>query len=290
MFSKMRTTDSTMTYSDKIDQLKDIIKESDGVIIGAGSGLSSAAGLTYTGLRFETKFADFIEKYNLRDMYSAGFYPYDSLEEYWAYWSRHIYWNRYEQPDTSLYGFLLSIVKNKDYFVLTTNVDHSFQIHGFDKERLFYTQGDYGLWQCSVPCHHKTYDNKETVFKMVEQQKDMKIPSDLIPYCPKCGKPMSMNLRCDNTFVQDSGWYEAYNRYEDFIKQHDGQNNLYLELGVGTNTPGIIKYPFWNMVKKNKNAKYCCVNYGEADHPDNIKEQSLCINAEIDTVITDLNE
>lgn len=277
-----------LNYSQQLKNLANHIKECEAIIIGAGSGLSSAAGLTYSGERFNKYFSDFINKYHLTDMYSAGFYPYESLEEYWAYWSRHIYYNRYIDAPKDTYQKLLQLVKDKDYFVLTTNVDHQFQKAGFDKKRLFYSQGDYGLWQCSKPCHQKTYDNKEIVEKMLLQQKDLKIPSSLIPYCPKCGAFMSMNLRCDQTFVQDEGWYQGQFRYNDFINKHRDLKIIYLELGVGQNTPVIIKYPFWNYTNSNKKATYVCINYGESFCPDEIKKQAILINGDIDQVINDL--
>lgn len=277
-----------LNYSQQLKNLANHIKECEAIIIGAGSGLSSAAGLTYSGERFNKYFSDFINKYYLTDMYSAGFYPYESLEEYWAYWSRHIYYNRYIDAPKDTYQKLLQLVKDKDYFVLTTNVDHQFQKAGFDKKRLFYSQGDYGLWQCSKPCHQKTYDNKEIVEKMLLQQKDLKIPSSLIPYCPKCGAFMTMNLRCDQTFVQDEGWYQGQFRYNDFINKHRDLKIIYLELGVGQNTPVIIKYPFWNYTNSNKKATYVCINYGESFCPDEIKKQAILINGDIDQVINDL--
>lgn len=277
-----------LNYSQQLKNLANHIKECEAIIIGAGSGLSSAAGLTYSGERFNKYFSDFINKYHLTDMYSAGFYPYESLEEYWAYWSRHIYYNRYIDAPKDTYQKLLQLVKDKDYFVLTTNVDHQFQKAGFDKKRLFYSQGDYGLWQCSKPCHQKTYDNKEIVEKMLLQQKDLKIPSSLIPYCPKCGAFMTMNLRCDQTFVQDEGWYQGQFRYNDFINKHRDLKIIYLELGVGQNTPVIIKYPFWNYTNSNKKATYVCINYGESFCPDEIKKQAILISGDIDQVINDL--
>ena len=277
-----------LNYSQQLKNLANHIKECEAIIIGAGSGLSSAAGLTYSGERFNKYFSDFINKYHLTDMYSAGFYPYESLEEYWAYWSRHIYYNRYIDAPKDTYQKLLQLVKDKDYFVLTTNVDHQFQKAGFDKKRLFYSQGDYGLWQCSKPCHQKTYDNKEIVEKMLLQQKDLKIPSSLIPYCPKCGAFMTMNLRCDQTFVQDEGWYQGQFRYNDFINKHRDLKKIYLELGVGQNTPVIIKYPFWNYTNSNKKATYVCINYGESFCPDEIKKQAILISGDIDQVINDL--
>lgn len=237
MFSKMSITKSTGTYSDEIKRLKEALNTADAVVIGAGAGLSTAAGLTYSGERFKEHFADFIEKYHIPDMYSGGFYPFGSLEEYWAWWSRHIYWNRYIDAPNLVYKDLLELVKDKDYFVLTTNVDHQFQRAGFDKKRLFYTQGDYGLFQCSEPCCQETYDNEDAVRQMIEQQKDMRIPSELLPVCPHCGKPMTTNLRCDNTFVEDSGWHQAAERYENFIRTRKNLRTLFLELGVGYNTP-----------------------------------------------------
>ena len=288
MFLRSLITTSTESYSEQIDRLKNEIENADAIIIGAGAGMSTSAGFTYDGERFEKYFSDFHKKYGFSDMYSGGFYPYETLEEYWAWWSRHIYVNRYDVSVGEPYSTLLKIVQNKDYFVLTTNVDHQFQFAGFDKKRLFYTQGDYGLWQCSKACHDKTYDNEETVRQMVAAQKDMKIPSDLIPKCPVCGAPMTMNLRCDNFFVQDKGWYAAAERYEDFIRRHKGLHILFLELGVGSNTPVIIKYPFWKMTAQNSKSTYACINYGEAITPEAIRGQSICIDKDISVVLEDL--
>lgn len=270
---------------EEVKQLKKEIDEADAVIIGAGAGLSASAGLEYSGKRFFDNFPDFALKYGLQDMYSAGFYPFETLEEYWAYWSRHIYINRYQESVGKPYTDLLALVKDKDYFILTTNVDHCFQKAGFDKHRLFYTQGDYGLWQCSKACHKETYDNEERVKKMVAEQRNMKIPTDLIPYCPHCGSPMTMNLRIDGTFVQDEGWHIASNRYYEFLKRHENLHILFLELGVGSNTPVIIKYPFWNMTANNKNAVYACINYQDTYYPSQIKKRSICIQADIGQVI-----
>ncbi|MBE6835610.1 MAG: Sir2 silent information regulator family NAD-dependent deacetylase [Ruminococcaceae bacterium] len=275
-------------YSEKIERVKEFLNEADAVFIGAGAGLSTAAGYTYSGKRFEVYFSDFHKKYGFSDMYSGGFYPYKTPEEKWAFWSRYVHINRYVAPPKDTYERLLKLVENKNYFVLTTNVDHCFQRAGFDKNRLFYTQGDYGLFQCSEPCHQKTYDNGELIEKMFESQSDMKIPSELIPRCPVCGREMAMNLRSDDTFVQDEGWYEAYNRYERFVTENKNKKILFLELGVGYNTPGIIKYPFWKWTNENNNALYVCVNFGEAVCPTEINKKSVCIDADIDNVITDL--
>lgn len=290
MFLRNLITTSTESCSKQIDRLKNKIENADAIVIGAGAGMSAAAGFSYSGERFEKYFSDFHKKYGFSDMYSGGFYPYETLEEYWAWWSRHIWINRYAIAAGKPYTDLLNIIKDKDYFVLTTNVDHQFQLAGFDKKRLFYTQGDYGLWQCSKACHDKTYDNEETVRKMVSEQKDMKIPTELIPKCPVCGAPMTMNLRCDDTFVQDKGWYAAARRYEDFLRRHIGLHILFLEVGVGANTPVIIKYPFWKMTYQNPEAIYACINLGEAVCPDAIAKQSICINADVADVLAALRE
>ncbi|MCM1105444.1 MAG: Sir2 silent information regulator family NAD-dependent deacetylase [Blautia sp.] len=268
-----------------IQRLREELEDADAILIGAGAGMSASAGLTYSGERFYRYFSDFHEKYGIDDIYSGGFYPYETLEEYWAWWSRHIYYNRYDLSAGRPYTDLLTLVRDKDYFVLTTNVDHQFQLAGFDKKRLFYTQGDYGLWQCQEPCHQKTYDNEETVRRMLAEQEDMKIPTELIPKCPVCGAPMTMNLRADSSFVQDEGWYAAAGRYDDFVRRHENMHILYLELGVGANTPGIIKYPFWQMTAENPKAVYACVNHGEAAAPVEIQGQSVCIDADIGEVL-----
>ena len=277
----------TRDYSAEIDRLKKEIQTADAIIIGAGAGLSTAAGFTYSGERFERFFSDFEAKYGFHDMYSGGFFPFETPEEQWAYWSRNIYINRYMDVDNGTYKRLFELMKDKDYFVLTTNVDHQFQKAGFDKHRLFYTQGDYGLWQCSEPCHQKTYDNEETVRAMFETQKDMRVPSELVPHCPVCGKPMSMNLRADDTFVEDEGWHRAAERYDEFLRRHEGLHILFLELGVGMNTPVIIKYPFWKMTYANSKAVYACLNFGEAYAPDEIRGQSICINGDIHKVLSE---
>ncbi|MBQ8964955.1 Sir2 silent information regulator family NAD-dependent deacetylase [Ruminococcus sp.] len=275
----------TRDYSAEIDRLKKEIQNADVIVIGAGAGLSTAAGFTYSGERFERFFSDFEAKYGFHDMYSGGFFPFETPEEMWAYWSRFIWCNRYMDIDNGTYKTLFELVKDKDYFVITTNVDHQFQKAGFDKERLFYTQGDYGLFQCSEPCHNQTYDNEEIVKDMIEFQEDMKIPTELIPKCPKCGKPMTMNLRSDDKFVEDEGWHRAAKRYDDFLQSHEGKHILFLELGVGYNTPVIIKYPFWKMTAKNPNAVYACLNFGEAYAPDEIAGQSICIDGDIREVL-----
>lgn len=287
---------------DEAIRLKKQLSAAEVVIVGAGAGVSASAGFDYTGERFDKYFRDFGEKYGFDDMYSGGFYPYDTLEEYWAFWSRYIWINRYQNPPKPVYRRLLELVQEKDYFVLTTNVDHQFQEAGFDKHRLFYTQGDYGLWQCSQPCCKLTYDNEAQVRKMVEAQgfvvdgngdlslpegirPAMSIPAELIPYCPKCGNPLTMNLRADETFVEDTGWHIASERYAEFLRRHQNLRVLFWELGTGYNTPAIIKYGFWQMAYRWPKAVYACVNLGEAYAPAELGAKAICVNGDVGEVL-----
>lgn len=289
----------------QVEILKQQLDQCDGVLIGAGAGLSTSAGLTYSGERFEKYFYDFAAKYGITDMYSGGFYPFPDEKTYWAWWSRHIYINRYVKAPSSLYGDFLNMVKGKDYFVLTTNVDHQFQLAGFNKQRLFYTQGDYGLFQSVAPVRQKTWDNRETVMAMMEAQgfvKDedgifqppengelkMEVPEDLIPVCPDDGSRMTLNLRVDGTFVEDEGWHWAQSRYNAYCRRHKKDNILYLELGVGMNTPVIIKFPFWQYAAENPKSFYACINKGEACCPEEINDRSVCINGDIGEVLQKL--
>ena len=285
MFSTTMTEKYTQNFLEIAEKLRGLIDRSDAILVGIGAGMSASAGFDYSGKRFSDNFSDFQEKYGIEDMYSGGFYPFGSLEEYWAWWSRMIKLNRYDSAVGKPYLDLLSLIAEKNYFVLTTNVDHQVQKAGFDKERLFYTQGDYGLWQCSLPCHSKTYDNKETVISMVEEQRNMKVPSSLVPHCPVCGRPMSMNLRSDDTFVEDEGWYEAAGRYEKFLNGNINKQLLLLELGVGYNTPGIIKYPFWQIAERNRDASYVCINDRDTAVPRAIEKQSVCVKGDIGAVL-----
>lgn len=278
----------TNGYSQSAAEAARLISSAERIIIGAGAGLSASAGLTYSGERFYKYFSDFAQKYGIRDMYSGGFYAFKTLNEYWAWWSRHIWYNRYDCPVSEVFGLLLNMVKDKQYFVITTNVDHLFQRAGFDKFRLFYTQGDYGLLQCSRPCRKLTYDNKEQIERMVREQRDMKVPDELIPRCPVCGRPMTVNLRADDTFVEDSGWYAAAQRYENFVRGCKGKNTVLLELGVGGNTPVIIKYPFWAM-SRDEGAAYICINKGEAFAPDIIGDRSVCLDGDITQMIKEMS-
>ena len=292
-------------YEEQVHKLKEKMQNAEAIVLGAGSGLSTAAGLTYSGERFQKYFFDFAKKYPIQDIYSGGFFPFESPEEFWAWWSRHIYFNRYVDAPSDVYGNLKKIVEGKDYFVLTTNVDHQFQRAGFAKERLFYTHGDYGLFQSSRPTVAKTYDNQKIVEKMLEAQgfvRDnagifqlpegktlkMSIPTELIPVCPDDGLPMTMNLRTDESFVEDTGWKMAAKRYQDFLHSHKGKHVLYWELGVGMNTPVIIKFPFWRYTEENPNAYYACLNLGEAGCSREISDRSICLNADIGQVLRDL--
>ena len=287
---------------ERIELLKNEIQNADAVVIGAGAGLSTSAGFIYSGERFEKYFFDFIKEYGIKDMYSGGFYPFPDDEIRWAWWARHIYFNRYVKAPKPVYDELFSLLKDKDYFVITTNVDHQFQKAGFDKKRLFYTQGDYGLFQSVNPQIQKTYDNEEWVMKAMEAQgfvKDengvfsipesgeilMKIPVELIPKCPDDGSDMTTNLRADSSFVEDEGWYTAAEKYSEFLENHENMHVLFLELGVGANTPVIIKYPFWYMVMENTKAVYVCINYQEAFCPNELEERSICLEGDIGEVL-----
>ena len=303
MFSQTPMRESTKSCSEPIERLKHMLDSADAILIGAGSGLSTSAGFYYDGGRFMRYFSDFHEKYGIADMYAGGFYPFPTLNEYWAWWSRHIYVNRYMNAPKPVYDRLYELVKDKDYFVLTTNVDHCFQKAGFDKRRLFYTQGDYGLLQCSRPCQRKVYDNADIIRRMILAQgyeiaPDNElilpdgvtpltaIPSELIPYCPECGQPLTTNLRIDGTFVEDDGWRSASERYAGFLEEHRSGRLLLLETGVGFNTPGIIKYSFWCIAQAQKNAMYACLNKGEAYAPDEIGERSVCVNGDIGEILS----
>ena len=271
-----------------IVELRKAIAGADAIVVGAGAGLSTSAGLTYAGERFERLFGDFIAEYGFTDMYTAGFFRFPTPEQQWAFWSRFIWCNRYVPTPKDTYVKLLNILDGKDFFVITTNVDHRFQVTGFPKERLFYTQGDYGLFQCTVPCHNKTYDNYDAVKRMVEEQRDMRVPSELVPICPVCGAPMIMNLRADDKFVEDEGWHAAAQRYGAYLEERKDDKVLYLELGVGGNTPGIIKYPFWRYTYENPQATYACVNFGEALAHPSIRERSILVGADLDQVLSEL--
>lgn len=277
----------TTDYLSKLEYVVDYLDNADAVLIGAGAGLSTAAGYEYSGKRFREYFQDFIGKYGFSDMYSGGFYNFSSLAEYWAYWSRYIYINRYNYIKNTCYDALLTLIKDKNYFILTTNVDHKFQQSGIDKQRLFYTQGDYGLLQCSKPCHNATYDNKEIILNMVKQQKNMKVPDELIPYCPVCSRPLLPNLRADNTFVEDDGWHKAKGRFLTFLERYMNSKIMYLELGVGYNTPEIIKYFFWKRAAENKNSLFVTVNLYDDYYPEEIKDRTFSFNIDINNVIND---
>ena len=275
-------------YEKEIQKLKKVLSETETILIGAGAGLSTSAGMLYSGETFQKNFGDFIQKYHFKDLYTASFHDFKDPQEFWAFWSRLIHYERYTMPPKPVYQKLYSLVKNKNYFVITTNVDHFFQRTGFDKKRLFYTQGDYGLLQCKKPCHKKNYDNKELIEKMFATQKNMKVDKELIPKCPVCGGEMYPNLRAGDNFVEDEGWHEAAERYHNFLEKYKNGKILFFDLGSGMNTPAIFKFPFMKMTMMNKNAIYCSVNLGEAFCFEEIKNQSICINMDIGAVLNQL--
>ena len=297
-------TEGTLLREEALARLKTEIETADAIVIGAGAGLSTSAGFIYSGERFHSYFSDFAARFGIRDMYSGGFYPYPDAETRWAFWARNIYVNRCMDPPGSVYQDLYSLVKDKDYFVITTNVDHCFQKAGFDKKRLFYTQGDYGLFQSTDPANRKTVDNKAWVMQAMEAQGfiknaqgifempaggvSMTIPTALIPKHPDDGSDVTMNLRADDSFVEDDGWHRASAAYADFLRRHEGLHVLFLEIGVGGNTPVIIKYPFWQMTNDNKNAVYACLNYNEAVCPAQIEDRSIVIDGDSGAVIKQL--
>ena len=278
-------------YEDQIDRAAKNIRNTDCVIIGAGAGASTAAGIQYGGKRFTDNFAEFIKKYGeyyMTDMYAAGFYPYPSEEAKWGYWSKHALMNRFDPPALPLYTELYDLVKNKEYFVLTTNVDHQFYKAGFDEKRIFATQGDYGKIQCQKACHPKTYDAKDLFRKMDKARRDCLIPSELVPKCPVCGGNMAMNLRCDNYFVEDEAWHEAADRYAGFLEQHKDKKVVLLELGVGFNTPIIIRFPFEKMVRENSSYSLIRLNMDEAVVPESFGERAIGIGGDMAKAITDI--
>ena len=292
--------------TEALEKLKAELDSADAVVVGAGAGMSTSAGFTYSGERFKKYFSDFEEAYDFHDMYFGGFEVMDLPPEVmWAFWSRNIYINRYMDPPKPVYNRLMDLIKDKDYFVITTNVDHSFQKAGIDKNRLFYTQGDYGLFQSTDPEIKKTYDNEEWVREAVEAQGfviaddgtltipeggkiSMKVPHEMFPRCPDNGGSMRLNLRADEDFVEDEGWHEAAERYNAFIDAHSTGHVLYFELGVGNNTPVIIKYPFWRMTNTNPDAVYACVNFDNAFCPEQIRERSIMIKGDIGEVLETL--
>ncbi len=290
MVSSQWTTTSTGDFSECVDRIADAISGADAVLVGAGAGLSTAAGFSYAGKRFDDNFADFRDAYGITDMYSGGFYPFPDQESLWAWWSRSILLNRYDCPVGKPYLDLLHLLRGREYFVLTTNVDHQFQRAGIDRDRLFYMQGDYGLLQCSRPCHQATYDNEELVRQMAERQNDLRVPSELVPRCPRCGAPMAPNLRCDDTFVEDANWHAAARRYDEFLNRHRRDRIVLLEVGVGGNTPAIIKYPFWRMASENRNATYVQLNKGEVLVPSQLERQSVILDCDAAEALSALRE
>ena len=272
-------------FVQRLDKAYEAIKNADYILIGAGAGFSTAAGIEYTGERFERYFKDFIEKYHFTDMYSSGFYPFKTSEEKWAYWALHIFANRYDVGKTDVYQKLLKLVENKDYFVLTTNVESQFWINGFEDEMIFATQGDYGLMQCEKACHDKLYPNRELVFEAIENTKDCMIPRELVPVCPVCGGNMEINVRKDNFFVEDEKWHDMYANYSKFLEKIEESDKLVLlELGVGFNTPVIIRYPFEQMTHDNPNVTLIRLNRSYAQAIPENKEKTISFDEEISEI------
>lgn len=279
-------------YDEQVKQASVLIREAEIILIGAGAGVSTAAGLTYSGERFTDNFSEFIEKYGstyMTDMYAAGFYPFPTQEAKWGYWSKHSLINRFLPSALPLYKQLYETIKEKDYFVLTTNVDHQFQNAGFQEERIFATQGDYGNIQCEKGCHPKIYDAEDLFYKMDQARRDCLIPSYMVPQCPVCGGNMTMHLRCDRYFVEDENWHEAAGRYHDFLKKIEKKNAVLLELGVGFNTPTIIRFPFEKMVRENKGLSLIRLNMNEAFVPESFGNRAIGIGGDMAKVISDLS-
>ncbi len=276
-------------YKLRINKMKQLLKEADCILIGAGSGLSTAAGLKYSGENFQKNYKEFMQKYHFEDLYSASFYEFKTQEEKWAFFSKMILLNRYNKPLT-LYKELYDIVKDKNYFVITTNVDGQFEISGFDKEKIFAVQGDYKYLQCENACHNKLYDNSEIVKKWTANMKECKIPSEIVMKCPVCGGNMDMNLRKDDKFVQDENWYKQLKAYKDFLKEMKNKNVVLLEIGVGFNTPGIIRFPFEKMTMENSKTRLIRINKDYLKCFLDIEDKTITFNEEVKQILDDLKE
>jgi len=277
-----------MIDSEDIEKANQLIVESDAILIGAGAGLSIAAGIAYSGTRFTNNFADYIERYKLTDMYSASFYPFHTLEEKWGYFSRHIKFNRFDAKIGKVYTDILNLVKDKNYFVITTNVDSQFFRAGFHSQRVFATQGDYGKFQCKIACHDELYDNEDVITQMVEKQADCHIPSSLVPYCPVCGGNMVSHLRIDANFIENADWKKTRERYVNFIQQSLGKQFVLLELGVGFNTPGIIRWPMEQIAMNYEKSALIRVNKEHVQPTYDIQDKSLLIENDITEFIEKL--
>lgn len=276
--------------SEQVRQIKELINKANYILIGAGSGLSTSAGIEYTGKRFTDNFADFIEKYKFTDMYTSSFYEFETEEEKWAYWAKHIDTNYTGMEATKVYKDILELVKNKDYFVITTNVDGQFIKSEFEKDKIFETQGSYKYIQCSKACHNKLYDDEEMVKEMIKRTKNLKIPSELVPKCPVCGECMEVNLRKDAYFIQNDLWYKKQKNYKEFISKTKNKNVVLLEFGVGFNTPGIIRFPFEQMVFQNTNWNLVRFNKENANVFLDIENKTIEVTEDIGKVIEELVE
>lgn len=271
-----------------LQKLAQELNKADAVLVGAGTGLSEAAGFTRTAPYFTRHFSDFIDKYGFEDLCTAARFNYPSQEEKWAFWSRAIYLYRYSPAPRPVYNTLFEIIKDKDYFVITTTADHMFQKSGFDSDRLFYTYGDYGTWQCSQPCNDATYDNEDAVRKMMEAQRDMKVPRSLIPICPACGRKMKVNLLTDDSFVENDGWYRAEERYEHYVRSHKSGRIVFLDIGTTASTPIIIKCPFTQMTYENPLATYATIADCALPEAEEIKDRALYVNNDIEQSLNQL--
>ncbi len=277
------------SFNEKIQMAREKLDQADAIVIGAGAGLSAAAGLDYSGPEFKKEFADYIDKYKFPDLYSSSFYDFPTEEERWARWARHIDYARFRPDAFPLYRELLELVKDRNYFVITTNVDVQFRKAGFDPEKIFEVQGDYGLMQCAVGCHPKVYSDKETVENILHHSHDLTVDSAYVPVCPVCGGNMDVHVRKNQFFVQDENWDKAAERYEKFMAHYaDKGSVVLLELGIGFNTPAIIRYPFEQITYRNPKATLIRLN---SDYPHGPKEtaaRTISFTENMEKVISNL--
>lgn len=294
MFSKMKTSESIKTYSDNIQKAADLIKNSDKILIGAGAGMSASGGISYAD---EVLFKKWFPRYysmgmrSLVDMQSI-FWNVDekNARSYWGYWANHIKHIRYDSPALKPYIDLFKLVKDKNYFVITTNVDGQFGKAGFAKKKIFEPQGEYALFQCDKPCKKEVFDNKEMINKMISNMDTniMKIREEDIPRCPYCKRLLKPNLRIDDSFVEEPHLVNL-DSYENFIHSSKKDSLVLIELGVGFDTPVIIRYPFQNIVYNYPNSSLIRINLDYADVPCEIENRSVSIKADIKKALNDIS-
>lgn len=266
--------------------LIELVDEAEAIVIGIGAGMSAAAGFTYVGKRFTDAFPDFISKYRFFDMLQASLFEYEDLQEYWAFQSRFSLLNFFDQPVGQAYLNLRKIIKGKNYHIITTNADNAFYAAEYDMDKVFRIQGEYGLWQCVNHCHQQTYQNEALIREMVEKQSHMKVPKELVPYCPKCGAPLEVNKRTiEKGMVEDSHFHEQKHRYEQFINDNNGKKVLYLEIGVGHTTPQLIKQPFQQMTEDNEQALFVTMNQKDYFIPRNIRSRTIRLDKDIAEIL-----